>query len=100
MDPAVGVEHILGYVLGVDAVNGISDVLSSRHYQTERDQYDDGDGIVESEDSRVDVDIVDFDQVLESPKHVQHRRTTLQCLASAMDHISMITQAASPTTWF
>lgn len=32
VDPAVSVEHVLRYILSVNAVNGVPDVLSRRHY--------------------------------------------------------------------
>lgn len=70
VDPAVGVQHVLGDVLGVDAVDGVADVLPRGHDQAERDQQDDGDGVVQSEYRRVDVDIVHFNEILQSTKNV------------------------------
>lgn len=58
VDPAVGVEHVLRDVLGVDAVDGVADVLARRHDQTERDQQDDRDGVVQPEHGRINVHIV------------------------------------------
>jgi len=43
VNPAVSVEHIFRYVLGVDAVNWIADVLSRRHNQRKGYQHHDGD---------------------------------------------------------
>lgn len=68
--PAVGVEYVFGDVLGVDAVDRVADVLPRGHDQTERDQQDDGDGVVQTEYRRVDVDIVHFNEILQSTKHV------------------------------
>lgn len=70
VDPAVGVQHILGDVLGVDAVDGVAHVLARRHDQAERDQQDDGDRVVQAEYRRVDVDIVHFNEILQSTKNV------------------------------
>ncbi len=72
MDPAVGVEDVLGDILGVDAVDRIADVLSRRHNETERQQDHDRDAVVQPEDGRVYVDVADFDQVLETAEYVQH----------------------------
>lgn len=36
MNPTVGVEHIFRYVLGVNAVNGITHILSGRYNERER----------------------------------------------------------------
>lgn len=72
MYPAEGVEHVLGDVLGVDAVDGVAHVLAGRHDEAERDQDHDGDAIVQSEHGRVDVDVADLDEVLEAPEDVEH----------------------------
>ena len=72
MDPAVGVEDVLGYILGVDAVDRVADILSRRHNQTEGQQDHHCDTVVQPEDGRVDVDVADFDQVLETAEYVQH----------------------------
>lgn len=72
VDPAVGVEDVLGDILGVDAVDGVADVLSRRHNETEGQQDHHRDGVVQPEDGRVDVDVADFDQVLETAEYVQH----------------------------
>lgn len=72
MDPAVGVENILRYILGVDAVDGVADVLPRRHDQTEGYEHHNRDAVVQTENGRVDVDVADLDQVLQPPKHVEH----------------------------
>lgn len=38
VDPAVGVEHVFGNVLGVYAVDGVAHVLARRHDQAKRYQ--------------------------------------------------------------
>jgi hypothetical protein len=72
MDPAVGVEDVLGDILGVDAVDGVADVLSRRHDETERQQNHHRDAVVQPEDGRVYVDVADFDEILQTPEYVQH----------------------------
>lgn len=61
--PAVRVEHVLGYVLGVHTVDGVADVLARRHNQTERHQDHHGDAVVETEYRRVDMDVANLYQV-------------------------------------
>ena len=72
VDPAVGVEDVFGYILGVDAVDGVADVLSRCHNETEGQQDHHRDTVVQPEDGRVYVDVADFDQVLETAEYVQH----------------------------
>jgi len=72
VDPAVGVEDVLGDILGVDAVDGVADVLSRRHDETERQQNHHRDAVVQPEDGRVYVDVADFDEILQTPEYVQH----------------------------
>lgn len=50
MDPAECVEHILWYIFRVDAVDGVPDVLPRRYDQAERNEYEHGDRIMQSED--------------------------------------------------
>ena len=72
MDPAVSVENVLRNILGVDAVDGVADILSRGHNQAESQQYHHRDAVVQSEYRRVDVDVTDFDQVLETTEYVEH----------------------------
>lgn len=72
MDPTVCVENVLRNILGVDAVDWVADILSCGHNQTERQQYHNRDAVVQSEYRRVDVDVTDFDQVLETAEYVKH----------------------------
>ena len=72
VDPTVGVENVLRNILGVDAVDGVADVLSRRHNQTEGQQDHHRDAVVQAEHGRVNVDVADFDQVLQSAEYVQH----------------------------
>lgn len=72
MDPAVRVDDILGYLLGVDAVYRVADVLAGRHDQTEGEEDHHRDGVVETEDRGVDVYVGDFDEVLEASEDIQH----------------------------
>ena len=75
VDPAVGVQHVFRDVLGVDAVDGVADILPGRHNQAEGQQTDDGEGVVEPEDGRVDVNVADFDQGLQAAEYVDHAST-------------------------
>lgn len=61
MDPAVCIQHILRYVFCVDAVDGIADILASGHNQRERHQDHDGNGIMQTKDWRINVNIIYFD---------------------------------------
>ena len=72
VDPAVGVEHVFRNILGVDAVDRVAHILSRRHNQAERQQYHHRDAVVQPEHGRVDVDVADFDQVLQAAKYVEH----------------------------
>ena len=72
VDPAVGVQHVLGDVLGVNAVYGIAHVLTSCHDQRERQQEGDGGGVVEPEDAGVDGDVVGLHQALQTSEYFDH----------------------------
>jgi hypothetical protein len=78
MDPAIGVKDVLGDILGVDAVDGVADVLSRRHDETERQQNHHRDAVVQPEDGRVYVDVADFDEILQTPEYVQHGGRSLR----------------------
>jgi len=70
--PTVRVEHVLRYVLGVHAVDGVADVLPGGDDQTERGQQHHRQTVVEPEHGRVDVHVADFHQALQAPEHVKH----------------------------
>jgi len=70
--PTVRVEHVLGYVLGVHAVDRVADVLPGGDDQAERGQQHHGQAVVEPEHGRVDVHVADFHQALQAPEHVKH----------------------------
>lgn len=70
--PAERVEDILRDLLGVDAVYGVPHVLPGGHYEAERDQNGHCNGIVQSEDGRIDVDVADPDESLEPSENIQH----------------------------
>jgi len=72
VDPAVCIKDVLWDILGVDAVDRVADILSRRHNEAEGQQDHHRDGVVQPEDGRVDVDVADFDQVLETAEYVQH----------------------------
>ncbi|CAB0008063.1 unnamed protein product, partial [Nesidiocoris tenuis] len=72
MYPAICIQYIFGYIFRVDAVDRISHVLACRDDQREGHEDHNGDRIVESENRRVDPDVVDFDEILQAAEDVQH----------------------------
>lgn len=72
VDPTVGVENILGDVLGVDAVDGVADVLLGRHDERESEHAGGGDRVVESEHPRVDVNVANAEQPAKLAEDLQH----------------------------
>ena len=73
VDPAVEVEDVVGDVLGVDAVDGVADILPGRHDHGEGEEDHRADAPVQAEHGRVDVDVADLDQGLQPEEDVQHR---------------------------
>ena len=45
--PAVGVDHVLGDVVGVDAVDGVAHVLRGRHHDREGEHTGGGQAVVQ-----------------------------------------------------
>lgn len=72
VDPAIRVEHVLWYVLGVHAVDGVAHVLPGGDDERERQQAHDREGVVQPEDGAVNVHVADLDEVLEPAEDVQH----------------------------
>lgn len=72
MDPAERVQNVLRYVFRMYTINGIPNILSSRDNQTERNQYEHRDRIMQPEYRRIYVDMADFDESLETAEDVQH----------------------------
>lgn len=72
MDPTISIQNVFRYVLGVDTVNGVSNILPRGDDETKGNEDDDGNGVMQPEDWRVDVDVADFDQVLQATEYVQH----------------------------
>lgn len=70
--PTIRVEHVLGYVLGVHAIDRVADVLPSGDDQTECGQQHHGQTVMEPKYRRVDVHMADFHQALQAPEHVKH----------------------------
>ena len=58
--------------LGVDAVYGVPHILAGGDNQAECQQTNDGEGVVQSEDGRVNVHVADLDQGLQPPEYVNH----------------------------
>ena len=72
VNPAVSVEHIFGNVLGVNTVDGVAHVLPGGDNEREGQQTHDGKGVVQPEDSAVNMHMADLDQVFEAAEHVYH----------------------------
>ena len=70
--PAVGVQHILGDVLGVNTIDGVTHILPRRHNQAEGQHKGHGDAVVQAKDGRVDSHVTDFGEAFEAPEYVQH----------------------------
>lgn len=73
--PAIGVQHVLGQVLAVNAIDWIAHVLTSGDDQRERDQQDHGEAVVQAEYGAVDVYVRDLYKALQTTKYVQHLGT-------------------------
>lgn len=72
MDPAVGVQHILGDVLGVNTIYGVPDILSGGHNKREGKEEGNSRAVVEPEDARVYGRVMGLDQALESSEYLEH----------------------------
>ena len=78
--PAVGVQHILGDVLGVDTVYGVPDVLPGGHNKREGEEEGDSRPVVEPEDARVYSGVMGLDKALESSEYLQHGGGSEVCM--------------------
>lgn len=72
MNPAVRIQHVLGNVFGVNAIDWIADVLARRYDQREGHEHQNREGVVRSKDQRIDVHMTDANQVLQAAEYVQH----------------------------
>ena len=81
MYPAVGVQHILGDVLGVDTIYGVPDVLPSGHNKREGKEKGNSRAIVEPEDARVYGRVMSLDKALESSEYLEHGGGSAVCQA-------------------
>ena len=79
--PAVGVEHILGDVLGVNTVYGVPDILPGCHDKREGEEEGDRRAVVEPEDARVYGGVMGLDKALESSEYLEHGGGSVLCLA-------------------
>ena len=79
--PAVGVQHILGDVLGVDTIYGVPDVLPSGHNEREGKEEGNSRAIVEPEDARVYGRVMGLDKALESSEYLEHGGGNAVCQA-------------------
>ncbi len=87
VDPAIQVKHVVGHLLGVDAVDGVPHILARRHDHREREQDDRADGPVEAEHRGIDVHMAHLHQRLEAKEDVQHlgRQVIMVVVAAASD---------------
>lgn len=72
MDPAESVENIFGKIFSMNAIYGISYVLSGGNDQTEGYKYQHCYRIVQTKHRGIYVNMVDFDEDLQTTKDVQH----------------------------
>ena len=72
VDPAVEVKHVVRHIVGVNAVYGVADVLSGRDNDGECEKDDRANTPMKAKNRRIDVDVTDFHQCLQSNKYVQH----------------------------
>lgn len=79
MNPAEGVEDVLGDVLGVDAIDGIAHILLGRNDQREGKHARCRDRVVQPEYPRVDVNVGHPQQATQLTKYLDHDAA---CLAS------------------
>ena len=70
--PAVGVQHVLGDVLGVNTVYGIAHILPRGGDDGACQEEGDGGGVVEPEDAGVDGDAVGLHQALQTSEYFDH----------------------------
>ena len=59
-------------ILGMNAVYGVAHVLPRGHQEAEGEAGHDGDGVVQPEDARVDLDVGELHEALQPPQQVQH----------------------------
>lgn len=72
MYPAERVEHVFRDVLRMNTVNGIAYVLPCGHNKTKCNQDKHRDGVMQSKDGAVNVQVADFDEGFQPAKNVQH----------------------------
>ena len=87
--PAVGVDHVLWDLLGVDTVYGVPDILTRGDNEAERQQDHHRDGVVEAEHRGVDVHVGDLDEVFEATEDIQHLAGRL-LLVAALTKLTLI----------
>ena len=79
--PAVGVQHILGDVLGVNTIYGVPDILPGGHNKREGKEEGNSRAVVEPEDARVYGRVMGLDQALESSEYLEHGGGSAVCRA-------------------
>ena len=56
----------------MDAVDGVAHILPRGHQKAEGEAGHDGDGVVQPEDARVNLDVRELHEALKPPQQVQH----------------------------
>ena len=72
VDPAVEVKDVIGHIVCVDAVNGIAHILASGDDYRKGKEDHRADAPVQPEHRRVDVNMADLNQGLESKEYIKH----------------------------
>lgn len=72
MDPTERVQHVFRNIFCVYAVYGVPYVLSCRQYETKGNQNEHRDRIMQPKHRRINVDVADSNQGLETAKDIQH----------------------------
>ena len=72
MDPAIEIEDVIRHIVGVDAVNGIAHILASGDDYRKGKEDHRADAPVQPEHRRVDVNMADLNQGLESKEYIKH----------------------------
>ena len=72
VDPAVEVKDVIWHVVCVDAVNGVAHILTSGDDHRKGEEDHRADAPVQPEHRRVDVNMADLNQGLESKEYIKH----------------------------
>ena len=85
VDPAVSIQNILRDVLGVDAVYGVANVLTSRDDEGKGEENNNSYCVVKSENCCVDLNVGHFDKGFQTSEYVDHC-STVRCISQNIGH--------------